>query len=77
MKAKLRAHKYKLRKAANTDASTASSKDAGTNASTDAGKASLAIERIMVNGKPVAASEIEIPITYKQAEKTPYWQYWK
>jgi hypothetical protein len=31
----------------------------------------------MVNRKPVAASEIEIPTTYKQAEKTPHWQYWK
>ena len=75
MKAKLRAHEYKLRKAAKRAGSVAT--DASNDASTDTSKASLAIKRIIVDGKPLTASEIAIPTTYKQAEKTPHWQHWK
>jgi hypothetical protein len=32
----------------------------------------MAAKRIMINRKPLHASEIEIPISYKQAEKTAY-----
>ncbi|KAJ6094407.1 hypothetical protein N7467_001920 [Penicillium canescens] len=60
-----------MRKAATRAKSAATESSAGT----DTSKASMATERIMVNGKPLTASEIEIPTTYKQAEKTPHWQY--
>jgi hypothetical protein len=36
-------------------------------ATTDIGKAAMASERIMIDGKPLHASEIEIPTSYKQA----------
>jgi hypothetical protein len=38
----------------------------------DIGKAVIASERIIINGKPVYVSEIKIPISYKQAKKTAY-----
>ncbi|KAJ5159349.1 uncharacterized protein N7500_009000 [Penicillium coprophilum] len=32
---------------------------------------------IMFNDKPLYARDINIPTTYKQAEKSPFWIYWK
>jgi hypothetical protein len=51
-------------------------REATNEVTSDIGKAAIASERIMIDGKPVHASEIEIPISYKQAEKTAYWLYW-
>ena len=66
-RAELRANNAAIRKGEK-----ATRKARETTTDSDISKVAIAAERIIIDGKPLHASEVEIPISYKQAEKTAY-----